>query len=668
MSDKKRNKKLSVQLLCVLFPMIAAFIIILAVILFANASSFITDEGIERLKQESTAYAKDIGGTMRQMKGFFDSLGETLQIHDYADSNAIHEALQPGMTAFTDMIYDVYIAFDDKEFVDGDDWVPPADYDPTTRDWYLLGQKNDSLVFGPPDIDVDTMEIVVNGVRKVTLKNGRSGVLSIDIFLTNISGKVSEFTPSETGVCILFADSNIVATSLPDYTGTDVKDHPDDKFLQEIYSSVKSKTTDVRTVKGNDGKDYLVSTDAVDGTDWMLVSYVKKNDVLKDLSKMSIYTIILVVIMLAVSTVIIILLIRKKITAPVAALTDTITDIAEGDFSVDIKKGGSNEIGRMNNKMYEYVERMRSTLGEMKVLTERLSEEAEASRTAAGNMSVQADAQSTSMEQINEAMTRTAESVTELANLATDLAIAMQDMIDQGQSTRKIMDDLLAKAKKGQEDMTKVQSNMGTISASMTEMSSVVQSVDSAAQQINSIVGMINSISSQTNLLSLNASIEAARAGEAGRGFAVVATEIGTLASDSAKATTEISRIIADITTQIGILSERSEVSVKDIANSSEAVSVTGGTFSEIFEALDGASSTVNSMVDKMGNVNDIASSVAAIAEEQSASTDEVTATVEVAATSARSVASDSRSVDHAAETVAESSSKIGKFVNSFKL
>ncbi|MBQ6089686.1 MAG: hypothetical protein IJL07_00230 [Lachnospiraceae bacterium] len=72
MSDKKRNKKLSVQLLCVLLPMIAAFIIILAVILFANASSFITDEGIERLKQESTAYAKDIGGTMRQMKGFFD--------------------------------------------------------------------------------------------------------------------------------------------------------------------------------------------------------------------------------------------------------------------------------------------------------------------------------------------------------------------------------------------------------------------------------------------------------------------------------------------------------------------------------------------------------------------------------------------------------------------
>ncbi len=69
------------------------------------------------------------------------------------------------------------------------------------------------------------------------------------------------------------------------------------------------------------------------------------------------------------------------------------------------------------------------------------------------------------------------------------LSECANSLIEQGQSTRMIMDDLLDKAKKGHEDMTKVQSNMETISASMTEMSNVVQSVDSAAQRINSIVG-----------------------------------------------------------------------------------------------------------------------------------------------------------------------------------
>ncbi len=115
--------------------------------------------------------------------------------------------------------------------------------------------------------------------------------------------------------------------------------------------------------------------------------------------------------------------------------------------------------------------------------------------------------------------------------------------------------------------------------AEALEMADTVRSsigdLAAASHTIGSIISTISGIAEQTNLLALNATIEAARAGDAGRGFAVVAQEVKALASQTARATNEISRQIASVQAATHLCVSQVEGitrMVSDVSNTSEGI------------------------------------------------------------------------------------------------
>jgi methyl-accepting chemotaxis protein len=142
----------------------------------------------------------------------------------------------------------------------------------------------------------------------------------------------------------------------------------------------------------------------------------------------------------------------------------------------------------------------------------------------------------------------------------------------------------------------------------------IVDGLSASADRIGQVVDLINSVATQTNLLALNATIEAARAGEAGKGFAVVASEVKALASQTAKATQEISGQISAVQAGTkGVIDELQEIAaiIATISESSSAIAAAveeqGAVTQEISSNMHVAASEVSIITQNMSEIAAVA-------------------------------------------------------------
>jgi methyl-accepting chemotaxis protein len=323
----------------------------------------------------------------------------------------------------------------------------------------------------------------------------------------------------------------------------------------------------------------------------------------------------------------------RSIVNPVTAMIGAMRKLADGDHEVEIPAvDRKDEIGQMAATVQVFkdnaIEKVRLE-AEQEAAKIRAEEEKRATmnqmadefEASVGGVVRIVSSASTEMQTTAQSMSATAE---ETSRQSTVVAAAAEQTSANVQTVASATEELASSV---QEIGRQVSQSAQIAAAAVKDAKNTdaqIQGLAQAANKIGEVVSLITDIAEQTNLLALNATIEAARAGDAGKGFAVVASEVKNLANQTAKATDEIG-------TQIGGI----QSATKDAVT-----------------AIQGIGKTI-------GEIDEIATTIASAVEEQGVATQEIARNVEQAAAGTQDVTANIGNVTQAASETGAASSQV---------
>mgnify|MGYP001043854893 FL=1 len=670
MREQKEHRKsitsIKTKILAAVSALVLILVLILIIVSYTISKNIITDQSMQLLELSTKNQASQIEAWMSENLNVFNTFKQDIETMDYTEAQ-LQSLLDSYYGRSSDYPDGFYIADTSGKVMQaaGVDYKKTAD---ASSAWYNEALTRVNMAFGDVHVNEAGTDVVSAGaILRDSKKAGGNAkakntrLLVVDVPIAHIQVIVNSFISIDDAQAILVDKESLSVLSKSDDTLSG-KLSDSTGFLGTIGDRISQQNYTSMTLNGN-----IVDFREISGTNWVLVSYVPETTIFAELATLRTTMIVVAVVVLVILLVLMERMVHFMI-KPIRSLTDSIVTMASGDFTVDIKTKGNDEITLMGHSMKDFTVAMRSMINDISNVSETLKGQAESSTSVSGGLYEASLKQSKTIDELNGTVDQLSASVQEIAESATALALVVSDTRDSSNNAEDKMNVTVEVAEAGKNDMQKVGEAMGLIEQSINGLQESIDKVGAASQEINKIVGMIGEIADETNLLALNASIEAARAGDAGKGFAVVATEIGSLATNSNQSVQKIQTLINEVTSLVGETVDKAKDSVDEINTSSRLVHQAVATFDTIYDNIVDANKVVNDMAANMLKVADVSTNVASITEEQAASAELISRNAGNIASESKNITDDSEKVAETARKLADTSEKLMTQINSFRV
>lgn len=653
----KKQRKISIKarLLGSIMPVVIAIVAVLVLIAYQASAGIIEDYSQNLLESSVSNQSSKIEAWLSENLASFQMAKTTIE-NLHPDDTQL-KAILDGYYNYNDNYPDgLYVSDSNGNLIKADKSTK-KESNPVQSIWYKEGLTRVNMAVGSAYKNAEGVNVIsASGILNDGTDNIR--VISADMTLDRITIIVNSFIDMDnaeaflvdknTGVILADRESSLISQKL----GASGQS----EYYQKVADQFNSNDYDFATIDGN-----MTVFQEVDGTDWVLVSYIPKSIVLAKLIRLRTIMIIVGIVCIMVLCVLVERM-TNVVVKPVKNMTKAITQMASGDFTVSVNVKGNDEIAVMGQSIQKFIQAMRQMISQIGDVSVRLKEQAVSSKNVSGEMNTAADIQSKSMHELNDTVDQLSVSVNEIAENATQLAGVAAETKNDGDSVDIKMRETVEVSEKGRMDMEHVSEALNNIELSIRSLEEAVNKVGLASKEIVDIIKLIGDIADETNLLSLNASIEAAR------GFAVVASEIGSLAKNSTESVGHITQLITEINKLVEDAVSQAGDSVGEIGDSAVLIHTAVDTFNTIFNNIKATNELMANVVEKIGRVDEVATNVAAICEEQAASSDEIMATSESMLGQADNISKNSGQVETSAEELAASAEQLSNQVQQFHI